>query len=72
VPTSYEVMTRAHVTYRQLDYWCRRGYARPIDPTPGSGFPRYWTDEEAAVVERIAALVASGVRLDFAARDARR
>jgi DNA-binding transcriptional MerR regulator len=67
-----EVVAAAHVTYRQLDYWTRRGYVRPIEPTPGSGFPRQWTDEEAAVVERIAGLVASGVRLDFAARDARR
>lgn len=31
--TSAELITRARITYRQLDYWCRTGLLTPI---PGS------------------------------------
>lgn len=58
----------AGVTYRQYDYWLRRGLVPNADPTPGSGNRRTLTDEQAEHLRIMAALVASGVTTDAAAR----
>lgn len=42
------------VTYRQLDYWTRKGYITPAKPSPGSGVRRVWTPQ---VVEDVRWLV---------------
>lgn len=53
------------ITYRQLDYWCRRGYVTPsaaprlwrgelANPsTPGSGHHRMFTDADVARLRRV-------------------
>ena len=48
------------VSYRQLDYWCRRGYLRPVH-TGGSGAPRRWTQAEVDIAQLMARLVAAGL-----------
>jgi transposase-like protein len=58
------------VSYRQLDYWCRRGYLRPITPG-GSGNPRRWPEAELEVARRMATLVRSGYQAAAAAQLAR-
>jgi hypothetical protein len=59
------------VSYRQIDYWVRRGWLRPDDPRPGSGYGRDWSDDEVRVAERMARLVRAGLAPDVAARLAR-
>lgn len=59
------------LTYRQLDYWTRVGYLRPVDPTPGSGGAREWPELEVEVAGVIVRLLRAGLRLDVAARAAR-
>ncbi len=49
------------LTYRQVDYWVRRGYLRPEHATDGSGSVREWPAEELAVGERMGRLVAAGM-----------
>jgi hypothetical protein len=41
-PTS-DVVKMVGATFRQLDHWSRRGYVRPLNPTPGSGIQREWS-----------------------------
>lgn len=59
------------ISFRQLDYWCRRGYLKPIGDGEGSGHPRWWPPQEIAVAGRIVALLNEGFRLDVAAQRAR-
>lgn len=40
--STQEVAKRAGVTYRQLDYWLRKGWVEPADPSGGTGDPRLW------------------------------
>lgn len=47
------------LTYRQIDYWVRRGYIAPLDEPAGSGVYRRWDD---GAVERLAS-VAGSLRL---------
>lgn len=49
------------LSYRQLDYWVRVGYLRPGNPTGGSGTVRSWPDDELAVAQTMARLVAAGL-----------
>lgn len=58
-------------TYRQVDFWVRRGYLRPDDAQPGSGYARQWSDEELAVGARMARLVAAGLTPAVASKVAR-
>jgi len=71
---SADVCARAHITYRQLDHWTRRGYITPtsgqISPGPGAG--RQWTRAEADHIRRMAALTQFGVEQKTAAAIARR
>lgn len=64
--TSAEVAERAGITYRQLDYWSTRGYV-DAPPRQGSGRVREWTEDQAADVAAVAALVRDGVRVEVAA-----
>jgi DNA-binding transcriptional MerR regulator len=54
-----EVARLAGVTYRQLDYWLRIGAIQIEDPTPGTGRPRLFTEDEVDrvinIVERVRA-----------------
>lgn len=59
------------LTYRQMDYWVRQGYLRPIDPSPGSGSHRRWPEEERAVARRMIRLVDAGLVPAVAHRVAR-
>lgn len=60
-------MAAAHVTYRQVDYWLRRLSAPNASPTPGSGYQRHFTFEEATTIAVMAELVAAGVTAAVAA-----
>lgn len=61
-PGTTAVTARLPITYRQFDYWIRRGYIKLAEPTPGSGRPRPPLDPtEERVVALMAALVSDGV-----------
>lgn len=49
------VARMAHVSYRQLDYWLRTGWITIGDDTPGSGFRRGFTHEQALAIVRLVA-----------------
>lgn len=60
------------VTYRQLDYWVRKGYLTPaVVDGSGPGNPRHWTGREHRIVELMLRLMRSGVEVSYAARMAR-
>lgn len=66
------VMHVVGLTYRQLDYWTRKGYLRSEgNPTPGSGRPRTWPDTEVAIARAIVRLVGCGFTVQKAAELAR-
>lgn len=75
--SAVEVCAMAEITYRNLDYWVRRGYI-DLDPdhvglpTPGSGVPRRFTPREAKRFTVLALLVRAGLRVDVAADTLRR
>lgn len=53
--TTPELCERAGVTHRQADYWTRRGWLRPSNPSRGSGTHRYFDAREvlkAAIIGR--------------------
>ena len=59
---------RAGITYRQLDYWLRRGFLGESDSnTPGSGYVRDLTVTQVERLTQLAALVQAGVRPEVAA-----
>jgi DNA-binding transcriptional MerR regulator len=68
VPEAFEPLG---ITYRQLDFWCRRGYLRPVTGGRGSGFPRWYPPEEVEVARCMVALIRDGVRVEVAAKRAR-
>jgi DNA-binding transcriptional MerR regulator len=70
-PVSLDDMLATGVSYRQLDYWCRQGYLRPTDATPGYGTARVWPAAERDVALLITRLQSVGVELSTAARIAR-
>lgn len=59
------------ISYRQLDYWVRRGYLRPGNADLGPGFRRTWDDDERRVATLMARLVRAGVSVEAAHRVAR-
>jgi DNA-binding transcriptional MerR regulator len=67
---SSTVVVLARVTYRQLDFWVRRGWLEPTS-RPGSGHVRTWTLDELAVACRMGALVEVGITAERAAHVAR-
>lgn len=57
-----EVCLRAGVTYRQLDYWSRRGFIP--NTAKGSGGPRHFTEDDIAYISKFAKLVNAGLSHD--------
>lgn len=56
--TSEQVVARTGISYRQLDYWTRRGWFSPVEGSgQGKGNPRRWypeiLEEVADLLERI-------------------
>jgi MerR-like DNA binding protein len=49
------------MSYRQLDYWVRRGYLRPGNVGAGSGSTRVWSKDELRVASLMARLVQAGL-----------
>ena len=44
--SSDQVLAQTGITYRQLDYWTRRGWLEPIPRTgQGKGNPRRWDSD---------------------------
>lgn len=72
--TSSGVTQDAGITYRQLDYWVRKGFLRPAvrwgDPA-GKGHGRIWPPQEVAIAGRMARLLAAGLPLTWSAEFAR-
>lgn len=64
--TSVQLCRAAGCTYRQLDYWTRRGLIEPAVQAEGSGTRRGWSVDDIPRVRRlvIAARFASGSILD--------
>lgn len=60
-----EVCQRAGVTYRQLDYWGRRGFI-PRQETGGSGYPRRFTEDDVTYIALFAKLIRAGLEHDIA------
>ena len=48
-----EVARHSGATFRQLDYWVRLGYVRPVRPSSGSGNARRWSEENLDRVRQI-------------------
>lgn len=68
--TSIDI-TMLGLTYRKLDWYCRKGWIRPDDPHPGSGTRRLFPPDEYEAAVWIARLVGAGVSPDAAASAAR-
>lgn len=66
-----EIVHRLGGSYRQLDFWVRRGYLRVPQHRPGSGYPRVWEPAEVAIAAAMLRLVAAGFTVASAARIAR-
>lgn len=66
--TTTQHLPRA-LTYRQLDYWCRRGYLKAEGH--GSGTRREWPPTEVAVAGLMAVLTRVGLEVATAAEVAR-
>ena len=66
IPTAHvqaaEVCHRAGVSYRQLDYWARRGFIP--NTGKGSGVPRQFTVEDVDYITTFAKLVHAGLGHD--------
>jgi hypothetical protein len=55
-----ELCDLAHVTYRQADYWIRRGYLICENPEAGSGVPRRHDLGEVRVAQGLRQLLLAG------------
>ena len=62
--TSGDVCTRARVSYRQLDYWSRRGFIP--NTAKGSGMPRTFTEADVEYIATFAKMVRAGLHHDKA------
>jgi len=60
--SAVQVAKACGVSYRQVDYWIRRGYVQLESPAPGWGHPRQLTFHEALRVKVFAAAAAAGLR----------
>ena len=58
--SSSDVCRLTGATYRQLDYWTRRGYLTPAKEAGGKGKPREWAPGD---VDQVAVLVARSADL---------
>lgn len=69
---SKHTVFRLGITYRQLDYWVRKGYLRPEgEASPGTGIARQWPAAELDIARRMGRLVAAGFPPERAAAFAR-
>lgn len=59
-------MLATGVTYRQLDYWTRKGILTPEAATPGSGYARRWSPADLTRVRMLLALTSIGLALSEA------
>lgn len=66
-----QVPDRAGITYRQFDYWVRRGYLKVHSEGFGSGYPREVTLREVEVARLMGELTAAGIDVVAAHRLAR-
>lgn len=57
-----EVCERAGVTYRQLDYWSRRGFIP--NTAKGSGVPRQFTEDDVTYISLFSKLLHAGLTHD--------
>jgi hypothetical protein len=60
------VLRRTGCTYRQLDYWCRRGWLHPAGGG-GSGRQRIWPEAEIQAARTMRRLVEAGMTVTAAA-----
>jgi hypothetical protein len=49
------------LTMRQLEYWTRTGYLRPLNPAPGTGVPREYPTAERDIARTMLRLIAAGL-----------
>lgn len=54
--TSNEIAELAGLTYRQVDYYCRKGVISPMVDTDGSGVPRLWHVDQVPALMALAAV----------------
>jgi hypothetical protein len=55
------VLATTGLTYRQLDYWVRAGYLRPVRDRTGSGIARLWPHAELEIAGRMKRLTDVGL-----------
>lgn len=64
-----ELVQHTGVSYRQLDYWIRAGYVKPMgDPGPGTGNAREFSWVQVQIATWMARLVKAGFTPAAAAR----
>jgi MerR HTH family regulatory protein len=51
--TSMELHRRTGATYRQVDYWMRKGFIVPVKPAEGSGVALFYPESEVRVARAI-------------------
>lgn len=66
----HTLLAQLNVSYRQLDYWVRKGYLQPRH-NGGTGHYREFIGDELMAAHRMARLVNVGFTPDAAARIAR-
>jgi hypothetical protein len=54
--TTHEVEAKTGATFRQLNYWARRGWIPDMPTDPGSGSVRQWGPAAIAEAEKLAAV----------------
>jgi hypothetical protein len=71
--TAKVAVDAAGITYRQFDYWCRRGYLQvnKRNEGAGAGVPRVVPWREVQVARLMGELIAAGVEVETACRVAR-
>ena len=67
---SRHVRHQLGITYRQMDYWARRGFLHP-EGFGGSGTGRKWPADEVQAARRMGRLTAAGLPLAWSAQFAR-
>lgn len=66
--SSHQLTIVADLTYRQVDFWTRAGYLTTLDdPTPGTGHPRAFDDDQVALAVQMSRLTKIGLPANVAA-----
>lgn len=63
---SYQDFVRVGLTYRQVDFWSRKGYLRASNADCGSGRERHWPASELPVAATMHRLVKAGLTVKAA------